>query len=157
MTNDTKKNILNKQTLTLVRGLPGAGKSTLARQLSNVDSSIHIEADMYFMNGNVYTYNQAMIGNAHYWCQDRTTNALLQGRSVVVSNTFTTLKEMRPYFEIALEYGIIPTIFLAQNDFGNVHDVPEESLQKMRNRFCFDVSPLIKEFKNRFDFESSVQ
>ena len=48
--------------MVLIRGLPGSGKSTCARE-----DYAHIEADMYFMDaeGN-YKYNPS---KAHAWCR----------------------------------------------------------------------------------------
>jgi hypothetical protein len=59
-----------------------------------------------------------------------------------VSNTFTTKKELQPYFDIAKEYGIIPTVILCQNSFGSVHNVPEETLKRMADRFEYDIGEL---------------
>jgi hypothetical protein len=64
------------------------------------------------------------------------------GFSPVVSNTFTTIKEMRPYFDLAKEFDIVPTVMVVQNEWGNVHNVPEETLAKMKARFQFDISEL---------------
>jgi hypothetical protein len=59
-----------------------------------------------------------------------------------VSNTFTTRRELKPYFNLAKEFGIVPVVYLAQNQFQNVHNVPAEKLQKMRDRFQYDISEL---------------
>ena len=69
------------------------------------------------------------------------------GFSPVVSNTFTTMKEMRPYFELAREFGITPTVMVAQNDWGNVHNVPALTLGRMKTRFEYDITDLFNEFK----------
>jgi hypothetical protein len=63
-----------------------------------------------------------------------------------VSNTFTMLNELRPYFEGAKEYGIIPTVITMNGNFGSIHGVPEAKMQAMRDRFCHDISPLFEEF-----------
>ena len=47
-------NTLNMdKVLFLIRGLPGAGKSTLAKNLG----ALFFEADMYFLEGNEYKFN----------------------------------------------------------------------------------------------------
>lgn len=130
--------------LILVRGLPGSGKSTIAEQLSHISWMNHLEADMYFMRDGEYKFDVNKLGAAHAWCQNETRECLREGNPVVVSNTFTTIKEIRPYFDIAKELGIIPNVILAQGNFGNIHNVPEETLEKMRQRFVYDISELYK-------------
>ena len=128
--------------LILIRGLPGSGKSTLAHKLTN-ESQIWLEADTFFINEDgVYTFDVNKLHAAHKWCQQSTKEWLTRGDTVIVSNTFTTLKEMKPYFEIAKEFGITPVVYHCQNDFGSIHDVPEETMERMRNRWTTDLSPL---------------
>lgn len=135
----------------MVRGIPGSGKSTLARNLFELygvgqgyyGQATHFEADMYFMDehGN-YNFDVSKLYHAHKWCQDKTRERLEHGDIVIVSNTFTTKKELKPYFDMAREFGIVPVVYLAQNQFNNVHNVPAEKLQKMRDRFQYDISEL---------------
>jgi len=128
--------------LILIRGLPGSGKSTIAKRYSG---AIHIEADMFHMNADgVYDWKAERLGAAHKWCQDKTAKELEAGYDVVVSNTFTTIKELRPYFNIAAANNIIPTVIIAQNEFTNVHAVPEDALKRMRERFVWNISELFE-------------
>ena len=127
--------------LILVRGLPGSGKSTIAKSLSNF---IHLETDQFW--GPDYIFDISRIREAHEWCQNETERHLKLGNDVVVSNTFTTLKEMRPYFQMAGHHNIKPQVILAQGQWKNVHNVPAEVLGKMKERFEFDISYLYKEF-----------
>lgn len=135
-------------TLTLIRGLPGSGKSTLAANLLKADGTIYIlEADMYFVdeNGN-YDFDITEIHDAHRWCRKETRDYLLSGYDVVVSNTFTMLKEMVPYYDMAQELGVEFNVITCLGQFGNVHDVPEETLAKMKARFFHgDVLDALKE------------
>jgi hypothetical protein len=56
---------------------------------------------------------------------------------IVVSNTFTQEWEMKPYFEMAEKHGYRVYSLIVENRHGgiNEHGVPEESLQRMENRF----------------------
>lgn len=125
-------------TLTLVRGLPGSGKSTVARKLLGV----HYEADQFFMKNGVYEFDATLLHKAHKQCQDNTRISLANGANVVVSNTFTTLKELKVYFDIAREFDIVPTVLACQNQFANVHGVPDDVLAKMKARWAHDISEL---------------
>jgi predicted kinase len=131
--------------LILVRGLPGSGKSTMAEALCYNPDWVHKEADMYFVREGEYQFDATKLGRAHAWCQEETRAALAMGMDVVVTNTFTTVKELRPYFDIAKQFGIVPTVLLAQNQFANVHNVPEETLKRMRDRFQYDIQELFNE------------
>lgn len=132
----------------LVRGLPGSGKSTIAMNL--IGWYYHLETDMFWKNKETGEYEFVLerLGEAHAWCQDQTRRLMVNGFSPVVSNTFTTKKELRPYFEIAKEFGIVPTVILCQNQFGNIHNVPEETLERMRGRFEYDLTDLFSEYQS---------
>ena len=133
--------------LVLVRGLPGSGKSTVANTIANAGKWFHYEADQYFVDKNgTYKWDASKIGDAHKWCQSNTENALKLEHNVVVSNTFTTIKELRPYFEIAKSLSITPIVITANGAFNNIHNVPADTLTKMRARFQHDLSPLFAEF-----------
>jgi len=64
--------------LTVLRGAPGAGKSTLARQFPGTLA----EADQFFIDAESgrYTYDPTKLAEAHGWCQARC-QQLLAGRS----------------------------------------------------------------------------
>ena len=128
--------------LVLIRGFPGSGKSTMAKALCYSPDWVHLEADMFWMQDGEYLFDASRLGEAHAWCQNTTRDYLSRDMDVVVSNTFTTVKELRPYFDIAKEFGIVPNVFVAQNEFGNVHNVPAETLARMRARFVWDISEL---------------
>ena len=115
--------------LILIRGLPGSGKSTLAKGYAGFK---HYEADQFFMRNGEYAFEPARIKEAHQWCQETTANSLLRGENVVVSNTFVKCWEMKPYIDMAENFGIELKIITASGAFQNVHGVPAEVLERMR-------------------------
>lgn len=119
--------------LLLVRGVPGSGKTTLAKIMHDF---YHVEADMYFVNeAGYYLYDHTKIGLAHDWCQRKAAQWLEKGWNVVVSNTFTRLWEMEPYIKMAATLGAELEVVVCTGNFVNVHGCPEASVKKMRDRF----------------------
>ncbi len=120
--------------LFLLRGLPGAGKTTLAESIGGR----HVEADKYFMNEGEYKFNTSTLRDAHLWCQNMVKAYFTKGYSkVVVSNTFTQEWEMQPYYDLAKEHGYRVYSIIVENRHGGVnsHGVPQETLERMKNRF----------------------
>ena len=124
--------------LVLIRGLPGSGKTTMARKLQGYT---HYEADMYFQRYGKYHYEARKLALAHQWCQRKTRNALKRGKNVVVSNTFTRLWEMQAYLEMGHPLRIVE----ATGNWGNIHHIPESVIIEMRERWeCIDDEVLKK-------------
>ncbi len=119
--------------LVLIRGLPGSGKSTMAHAMTEHE---HYEADMFFTGSDgKYNYDRKKIKEAHEWCQREASKALANGRRVVVSNTFTRLFEMKPYFDMCRTLGAELRIIEATGNWSNVHGVAVEDVEKMRKRW----------------------
>ena len=116
--------------LVLIRGLPGSGKSTMAREYAGRGYA-HFEADMFFEHDGEYRYDASRIRDAHSWCQRMTRDALASGRNAVVSNTFTQMREMAPYRTMSGNVKVIE----ATGRWQNTHGVPQEMLERMAQRW----------------------
>ena len=126
--------------LFILRGLPGAGKTTLAKLLAHVlPEGCEYSADAYFEDdaGN-YNFDMTKLGTAHLECQRKVREAMkVETHNIIVHNTSTTEKEMKPYFDMAEEFGYQVISLVVENRHGsiNVHNVPQEALDRMRARF----------------------
>ena len=123
-----------EKTLFLVRGLPGSGKTTFAKQLSDVV----FEADMYFESDGEYKFDPSKIRDAHEWCKGHVRQWMQHGeKKIAVSNTFTQEWEMEDYFKMAEKYQYNVVSLIVENRHGgkNIHGVPDEKLDLMKNRF----------------------
>jgi len=117
--------------LIIIRGLPGSGKTTFAKSTGLP----YFEADQYFSLEGSYNFDPSRLSLAHKWCQGKVRYHLKGGESVAVSNTFTTLKEMRPYMDMVSELKIPVTVIRMTGNFGSIHDVPKASIQRMERRW----------------------
>jgi len=127
-------------TLVLVRGLPGSGKTTFVANMM-VENSVEFSADD-FMYADGQEFDPARLAECHKKCQNAVRTVLSENSNatVFVDNTFTQTWEMEPYFEIAGETDTLVHTIVVENRHGNnsVHDVPDGTMSRMRQRF--DVS-----------------
>jgi len=127
------------KTLFLLRGLPGAGKSTLAKSIG----AVYFEADMFFMEGNEYKFDATKLKDAHAWCQNQTriamknANAGIGDTRIAVANTFTMEWEMSDYYALAKEFDFTVFSIVVENRHGgvNIHNCPVEAMDRMEGRF----------------------
>lgn len=124
-------------TLILIRGVSGSGKSTYAKKLMSKDPAFsHYEADMYFYTPlGDYKFDPKLLPKAHEWCRTQTENDLRNGKSVIVSNTFTKQWEIKPYIDLAKTIGANLIIKKATGNYKNVHGVPDSVVATMKDRW----------------------
>lgn len=139
---------MSEQTvLTLVRGLPGSGKSSFARSIVHIAERRYVSADDFFGHGEgVYRFDPSKLGAAHAWCQSHASGCLSRRESVAVANTFTQRWEMEPYLRMAAEFGarvvVVDCFDAGMSDeelaAKNVHGVPVAGIAAMRARWEHD-------------------
>ena len=128
------------KSLILVRGVSGSGKSTFVKNI--VHHQYFVETDMYFIddNGN-YNFDASKLKQAHDWCRFQVEETMKDADDIVVSNTFTTEWEMKPYLDLAEKYGYTVFTVVVENRHGNkdIHNVPEETRQKQAKRLSKSI------------------
>jgi len=136
---------INKQetemnTLYIVRGVSGAGKTTFVKNLVyGLLCAQMFAADDYFTDseGN-YNFDASKLKLAHDECHANVRKAMNKKvPHVFVHNTFTQEWEMEKYFKSAEEFGYRVVSLIVENRHGNEnsHNVPKETIQKMKDRF----------------------
>lgn len=129
---------MQKNTLLLLHGLPGSGKSTFADEIiKNGFKWVKFEADSFFYKDGKYQFDRTKLHLAHLYCRKNAEDALAQGWNVIVSNTSTTDKEVQVYKNVANQLGanFVSCIVENRHEGTNVHQVPEETITAMKNRF----------------------
>jgi len=129
--------------LILLRGLPGSGKSTLGEVILKTyglnNTNDVLSADDFFVDekGN-YNFDFSKLKEAHNSCQLKCAERMkLQLSKIVVANTFTQDWEMQSYFDMADRYNYRVHSIIVENrhDSKNIHNVPEDKVQIMKDRF----------------------
>lgn len=127
--------------LIILRGLPGSGKTTFAEFLNaNVFDLEIFAADNY----QSVPFDPNKVQYAHASCQRDVGLAMGRGvETVVVHNTNTQAWEMKPYEDMAEQFGYMVTHLIVENRHGSksVHNVPKEVLVKMKDRFETQLIP----------------
>lgn len=128
------------KTLHIIRGLPGSGKTTLAKTFGR-----YFEADHYFEDGfGGYHWRPRELADAHLACARNCEACMRNGLSpVTVSNTFITLASMHEYEDMAKRYGYtveVHDLFDAgltdmQLCHRNAHAVPLATIERMRRKY----------------------
>lgn len=131
---------MQQHALILLRGLPGSGKTTLARVLSENSTYPVFSVDDYFTNEvtGEYVFNFQNNHLAYKQCEALTNDAMQQAiPKIIVHNTFTMDWELEPYFRLAAEYNYQIFVATVENYHGhqNVHEVSEDQLLKMADKY----------------------
>lgn len=130
----------------LLRGLPGCGKSTLSRILSENGKYPVFSIDDYFTNPVTKEYSFDYLKNhlAYSDCENKTESALQSKmKKIFVDNTFITEREMVAYFHLASKYDYNIFVVTVENRHNgkNIHDIPDEQLKKMAEKYKVNLIP----------------
>ena len=138
---------MSSKTLYIIRGLPGSGKSTLGAKLADTCYYYHpthggvrpysFSADDWFTDQDgSYNFVPEELSDAHEDCRARVLGAMLsEVENIAVCNTFSQAWEAEPYLKLCNMHGYTPVVLECQNKFDNVHDVSQESVDAMAERW----------------------
>jgi NEDD4-binding protein 2 len=134
----------------ILRGLPGSGKSMLAKNLR--DSHTHarvFSTDRFFMVDGEYQFDPSKLGEYHTQNLAQATHFMEKGKKYssdilcIIDNTNTQHWEYEKYEEVAKENGFMVQVITVEwniNDIPlyaerNSHGVPEEAIYRMAERW----------------------
>ena len=129
--------------LILVRGVSGAGKSSVADCIAAGRDQWHpvpvFSTDDYFMVNGEYKFDGEKIPQYHKLCQADVEEAMKDWNinTIVVANTFTTEWEMEPYFKLAKKHDYNVHTIIVENRHGSksIHNVPSKVITMQKERF----------------------
>lgn len=125
--------------MVVMQGASGSGKSTMAQRIKEIlEATGHkveiCSTDDEFKVDGVYKFDPSKIAENHLKNQKKAKYNLDWGNSVIIDNTNTQRWEAKPYVVMAQEYGV-PVFFVpCHGQFTNVHGVPPDKVEAMRNR-----------------------
>lgn len=125
------------KTLILMQGIPGSGKSTVARALyeGNPANTIILSTDAFW--GEDYNFKPELLGRAHLWNEDRAAAAFRNGTDVIIiDNTNIRRKAVKYYMSLAADYGYNVQVVRVTCDIDlaiarGTHNVPEDVVRRM--------------------------
>ncbi|XP_028621130.1 NEDD4-binding protein 2 isoform X2 [Grammomys surdaster] len=141
--------------LVLLRGLPGSGKSFLARTLQEDNpGGVILSTDDYFYINGQYQFDVKYLGEAHEWNQNRAKEAFEKKVSpVIIDNTNLQAWEMKPYVALSQKHKY-KVLFREPDTWWkfkpkelarrNIHGVSKEKITRMLEHYQRFVSvPII--------------
>jgi predicted kinase len=132
--------MIKDKIILLLRGLPGSGKSSLAKFLSEDGKYPILSIDDFFtdsITGN-YDFDYKLNHLAYKNCEEKTKlHAKANIKKIIIHNTFTMDWEMEPYFKIANEYHYSIVVATVENyhNCKNTHGISDEQILKMSMKY----------------------
>lgn len=134
-----------------MRGLPGSGKTTLARVIAKNKNHVYSTDDFWTED---YEFDYELLELAHNWNQQRAVDALLAGvNNIVIDNTNVDVRSIKPYVDMARKYNYTIVLVEPNTSFKwdvevlaskNRHNVPIDVIQNMKDKYEHDLT--IKDF-----------
>ena len=131
---------MTKPILTIVRGLPGSGKTTYARKLAAETGAMLIEPDALLVRGGVYWYTPGRYAEAKKWSFELVVDATNCGGADVVYADVLPKKEdvqvvisQYKYMSYNAQVTVIdmPLLTVDESMARNQHAVRREDIERM--------------------------
>ncbi|GIY43388.1 NEDD4-binding protein 2-like 2 [Caerostris darwini] len=152
------------RSMIILRGLPGSGKSYLAKYLASLDDHcIILSTDDFFNCNGKYVFDWTRLEAAHNWNQRRAKQAVLDGRGpIIIDNTNIEVWEMMPYVSMAKQFGYCLEILEPGTPWKfkvsalaakNTHGVRKEKIAKMLAKYQYNIDA---DYFKKFDFKTDL-
>lgn len=141
----TNPELAGKKIVYIMRGVPGSGKSTVAKEIAHPDGVIH-STDTKFIENGRYRFNGSMLEKYHKENFEEFCESLKEGKPIVILDN-TNIKEWhykgetKNYVEAAKENGYVVRIvempFPNPDDAEkwNAHGVSKEIIERLIKQF----------------------
>lgn len=115
--------------LTIIRGLPGSGKSTKAAALG----CFHVESDMYCIHNGIYKWAEDTVLGSLDFRYKMVDNAMKFGCDIVVTGTFPTISELSVFVDLGKSYGYTVNVCKCVGSYVSLHKPPLNFIKKLND------------------------
>jgi predicted kinase len=126
-----------ERNLYLVRGVPGAGKTTLVESLAG-EGDLVVAADDFMVNSaGHFAFDWQKLQEVHNRCIQAVREGMESGViRIFVHNSFVNSWQLRPYYDLAATHGYRTFSLVVENRHGHesMH-APQGTTRRMRNKF----------------------
>jgi len=125
-----------EKVLIILRGWPGSGKSTYAKQKARELNAVICSIDDYFINRHgEYVYKPNEVPFAHAYCIRQFLNAVSLNKNIIVDNINMHARQYSIYYNIGLAYHYQIKIKTLNGHYESIHDIPEAIIEKMKKNW----------------------
>lgn len=123
-----------RNTLIILQGPPGSGKSCVARKLMcEIINAVIVSTDeRHYDEAGNYVFQPEKIGEYHQATQQKAMVLLAMGCTVIVDNTNILNAHIKPYVQMAEKFKVPVRFIRVDGEHQNSHGVPPETVEKMR-------------------------
>jgi len=121
----------------IIRGIPGSGKSTLAAKMAEESHVSYVETDQFLYNEKgEYEWTEERLSRAIDQCYDGVYLRMVMKEPIVITaGVYSRWRAMRGYIELAQTHGYQVHIIECKGDYGSIHGVPADRLEKIKQKF----------------------
>lgn len=87
-------------TLYMMRGYPGSGKSTWANKKSNDTGAIVCSSDSYFMKDGKYEFDYTKLASNHRKCYIKFLESMCLRKDIIIDNTNAKISDIKTYLNM---------------------------------------------------------
>ncbi|KAL6631500.1 P-loop containing nucleoside triphosphate hydrolase protein [Neocallimastix californiae] len=147
----------NEKLFYILRGLPGSGKTTLAKSInsSHDNKGVILSSDDYFMVDGKYVYDPSKISEAHASNQQKCREKCQEGVSpIIIDNTNVRRWEAKVYVEMAQEFGYKIEIREPDTAWWKNGDVEQLAGKTLHGVPVDKIQGMLEKWENDFTVES---
>lgn len=135
------KKFEGRKVVFIMRGVPGSGKSTIAKEIAHPDGVIH-STDSYFKENGEYKFDPSKLGENHEKNFQSFQKSLREDKPIVViDNTNIKRSHFEKYIDAAKEKGYlvhevaVPPPDPEEAAKRNLHDVSQDVIKRMIDEY----------------------
>ena len=143
-----------------MRGYPGSGKTTLAKEIAKTKDAVIVSADDFHVNKKTgkYEFEQSKAYLAHKVCYQNFVRLVCLRKNVIIDNTNTTYSEFKEYLKLISEVNEIETEYKYVAKIVNVkYNSLEKAIEIRSDENKLVSEKIIREMNDRINGNDVVK